>query len=210
MKNIVFVGIFLLLLICIPFAISHFKKAYVPTALPVPMPANISSPTVAQIDSSFTPPFYPGLSWTVDEKQKLGTDIKDRVIYYSSKNTFGHFGMLGKEWVATKKNISKEEIYLLDHDFKSYYGVGLSKLGWLQDTKLNGFRLSPMVADGPTGSLWGYIKVENGIIKAIILESRLPVSISGIGATGQCPCDITFRMFVSKPQVLNQVLPKFP
>ncbi len=217
---------FLFLLIMIPFITFILQKKssklpvenFAPTVIPSPIEESHATTTKLVPESKnpqdkqqlpFTP-FDLELSWTIDDKQELWTDIKNQVIYYSSKNTFGHFGMPGKEWIAIKKNISKEEVYTISNDFRNAYDRELSKLGWLQYTKLGGFKLSPIEAGGPVGNVWGYIKVENGTIKAIIFSSRLPVSISGMGSTGKCPCDVTFRIFVSNAQDLTKVLPKSP
>ncbi len=224
-KNKFYIAVFLFLLIVIPFITFTLQEKgsepSVTNVIPTIAPSATEEPYATitefvpesespQDNQQLTPPpFYPGLSWTVDDKQELGTDIKDRVIHYSSKNTFGYFGMTGKEWTATKRNISKEEIYAINKDFESYYDREVLKFGWLRDTEINGFSLSPMVADGPIGSIWGYIKVQNRKIEAIIF-SWLPVSISGMGSTGKCPCDITFRIFVSNPQDLTKVLPTSP
>ncbi|GEM_PF-5517541 len=163
-------------------------------------------------EKPFIPPLYPELSWVSSEKQELRLLLGDSMVYYSSRTHSGSFGVVGKEWEATRQNISKEELYKVDGDFTKYYNDELTKHGWVFSTRTNGFLLQPMATDGPGGGIWGYTKVENGTLYAIILQKKKPISLftPPVGSPDPCPCDITFRIFVSNPQDLIKVLPKSP
>lgn len=202
-KGKFFVVIVLLLLIFIPLITFILQKK---SSKP------LESKSLQDEQQFVTPPFYPKLLWTPADNQELKKLLSDRMVYYSSKNRDGNFSLSGKEWVATKQNISKEELYKLVSDLTNYYEDEFTKRGWIFSTKVNGFLLQPMAADGPGGGIWGYIKVENGILNAIVLQKKIPISLFGptVRSPDPCPCDITFRMFVSNPQDLTKVLPKSP
>lgn len=233
-KNKFYIASFLFLLVFIPlitFTFTLQKKSskppvanIAPTVIPTVIPsateeprATITEPVPESISPQSNqqlkpPPFYPELSWKITDKQELKKSLGDYVVYYSSENHDGKFSLSGKEWVGVKQKISQVKLNKMEGDFTNYYNDKLTKLGWASSTEINGFLLQTMAADGPSGGIWGYIKEENGVLSAIILQKETPTSLftPPEGSSDPCPCDITFRMFVSYPQDLTKVLPTAP
>lgn len=195
----------LLLVVCIPLILFLLQK----NVSKPPVVNNTNNSTVTT-QMEFIPSFYPGLSWSESKKQELVNSIKNNMIYYSNKNTFGHFGIQGKEWIATKRNLSKVELDNVVSDVIHYYGSKLSKQGWKDSVKTNGFLIQAIEADGPGGGIWGYIKLDNGMVRAIIFQKRWPYFLDDPVSTENCPCDITFSMFISDAEDLTKLLPKSP
>ncbi|QQG40483.1 MAG: hypothetical protein HYV37_02840 [Candidatus Levyibacteriota bacterium] len=227
--NKFYIAVFLFLLIVIPFITFTLQKKssepsvtnFIPTIAPSATEKTTATITEfvpvsesPQDNQQLTPPpFYPGLSWTLVDKQELKKSIGDYKVHYSSKNHDGNFSLSGKEWVGVKQKISQVELNKMEGDFTNYYNDKLTKLGWESSTETNGFLLQSIAADGPSGGIWGYVKVENETtLEAIILQKETPTSLFSPpeGDPDPCPCDITFRIFVSNPQDLTKVLPTSP
>lgn len=154
---------------------------------------------------NFIPSLYPELAWAFSKGSK--TQASDYRIYYSSQKLDGNISLLGKEWVATKQNISEEELLKLESDFRNYYDRKLHKFGWNLDIKTNGFLLQTTNAGGPRGNIWGYVKGGKGLVWAFILQTTR-TSMTGIPPPSLgCPCNMEFRVFVSDALLLDNVLP---
>jgi hypothetical protein len=112
--------------------------------------------------------------------------------------------MNGKEWIASKSNLSRDSMNNLLKDFGSYYDNKLSAMGWdayYEDKKYN---FSPLAADGPGGSMWGYVKVKDGRLSEVLLATFTP--IEDFGGMATCPCDVGFRVFVSEAVPLEELI----
>lgn len=140
--------------------------------------------TVGSLDA---PQFLSLLKWKdvdTNDKGSLYQDIKDSVLYY---NLDTPISIPGKELVAT---VNQKDT------FETEYDTQLTKDGWSQSNKYNGHPLSTIAADGPTGSIWGYTKIVDGSLRAIII-SRNSISKTTGKVTTECPCSYEYRIFVS-------------
>lgn len=155
---------------------------------------------------NLVPSLYPGLSWTPRDK-RLESQSSDYRLYYSSQKINGDVPLLGEEWVATKQNISEKELLKLESDFRNYYDREIRKFGWNLDIKTNGFLLQTTNAGGPRGDIWGYVKVDKGVVWVFILQTTR-ISAAGVPPPSLgCPCNMEFRAFVSGALSLSDILP---
>lgn len=139
------------------------------------------------VDSLDAPQFLSLLDWKdvdTNVKGSLYQDIKNSVLYY---NLDTPISIPGREWVAITDTKG---------EFETNYDDQLIKEGWSQNNKYNAHPLSTITADGPTGNIWGYSKIVDGNLRAIIISRGSISKTTGKVTTG-CPCNYEYRIFVS-------------
>lgn len=149
------------------------------------------------------PPLFPQVSWEefieTQENKLLG-----EYGLYSQGEIFGSIRMNGQEWTASKGNLDRGSMDKLLASFRSYYDNELTKLGWITYHEDGTYNFSPSAADGPGGSIWGYVKVKDGKIREVLLQNITP--IEDFGGRAVCPCNVTFRVFVSEEVLLEELI----
>ena len=135
------------------------------------------------------PSSYMGYTFTklASESGALGKNA----LYLGNKG----YNLEGTEWVVKKNNVSDAEAAQFGKDFTSFAEVQLSRLGWVKEGEHKGAKVAPVAANGPTGSVWGYLKTDNGKIQVMILKSDK--------GKPTCPCNIEFRVFLSNVENLD-------
>lgn len=128
-------------------------------------------------DSVSIPELFPEVSWR-------GPEIIDKednqiFIYISKMKDGGDWefysepiSLSGKRWTA---ELDKNDYLELLQSFESYYDIELEKRGWVKwDTlTLESYEITPLAADGPTGSSWGYLNVKNNSVQEVVLTNLI-------------------------------------
>lgn len=156
-------------------------------------------------DKITIPPLIQGLVWKEETDNLLKGD------YMVSYNNFKYqedpknrkqeiVKLYGQLWIAN--------VYDQGEHFKNFEDL-LKKSGWNFSVDLDDIKLSfdgPQ-ADGPNGSLWGYIKVENNKLRLIGLSSNL-IEYTDVGNGGpvqvECPCTYELQVFESGEVDISQ------
>jgi hypothetical protein len=74
----------------------------------------------------------------------------------------------GSRWEI---DLSKSNQPSVSNEILDYYEEQLVNLGWSEEPiRAGNYEFTPMIADGPMGSVWGYLRMENGIIQEFILS----------------------------------------
>ncbi len=151
------------------------------------------------------PMLFPRVTWTrfQPDESKLRKSLGKESIYVSGKK-YGTSSIDGQEWEGSAKNLTREEINTILNDFRNYYASKLTAKGWATEVAYTGYKLSPLFADGPGGSIYGYITLKNGQLRAVILMEETP--IENFGSIAKCPCSIGFRVFVSEIVPISGIL----
>lgn len=151
------------------------------------------------------PPLYPGYKWSkegVDESAGYRIYWIDYGLPLEDQN--GNFIVTGFEWVT---KITVDE-YGEEEDLNNYYEYELGRLGWKGQVENDNVQFSGGDADGPTGSVRGYVKIDDGYIQNIKVSKELlgPWNNAGEIPQPDCPCEIEYRIFVSEPVVIPEEL----
>lgn len=86
------------------------------------------------------------------------------------------FDLNGEEKVVEYNDVNLEEMEKLRKEFRKYYSDKLRD--WETSVKVDGKSVSPIFTDDPGGSIWGYVKVCKGNVRAIILQEQIPTDLS--------------------------------
>jgi hypothetical protein len=114
---------------------------------------------------------------------KNASQVSPNGIFYEATNTDPHVSI----WQKTVSDPQAEgdlPFYGGDQDFTEYYRKTLNDLGYKSETIFfdknfnistyrdsNAYALYTIMADGPTGSILGYSKYDNGKIRIIVISS---------------------------------------
>lgn len=165
-------------------------------ALPITPPSTTPSPTT-NIEA-FAPPELPkNHEWTKTEpndQDSIYNTNREEIIFADDKG----ITIAGEEW----ETISSDKTSDLDE-----YQDTLQKAGWQNSIDHNGYNLSAVAADGPTGGVWGYMKVANENIRVIIVSLRTISKTTG-KTVYPCPCDYEYRVFVSEIVPIKKLIPE--
>lgn len=112
--------------------------------------------------------------------------------------------MNGQEWIASEENLDRDLMNKLLVSFREHYDKELTNLGWSAHYEDEMYNFSPLAADEPGGSIWGYVKVKDGKLREVLLQKVTPTEDFGDMAT--CPCKVTFRVFVSEAVPLEELI----
>lgn len=157
---------------------------------------------------------FPEINWELIKENK----IFDFAVYYDNYSTatdsanaiVGNKALVGQLWGSTVGNLNHDELGQLVKSFSEYYSSEeLESEGWQEFVNYEGIRLSALAADGPSGSVWGYLYIEDEELKVIIVshETEGPWTTSeNTPATLNCPCTISFEVFVSEPYPLEDIV----
>jgi hypothetical protein len=141
------------------------------------------------------PKLFPEVEW------KENNNVSDiNTIYISNNREQKRKQLKGDAWISSGK-YSKEEILSLIENFQNYYTMNLPQRVWKQNYNYFGSDISPIFADGPIGSTWGYLKVEDNYLRMIALSYDDKSSLEP-----NCPCTLTLEVFVSEKTDLNKLL----
>lgn len=165
------------------------SSSSVPTATPTPTIEDLLEP----------PELYPEVNWGEFVESEFNKSLGRSALY-----SRGPIRMNGMEWEASKDNLNRDSMNALLTGFDKYYDSELTKKGWSNNYQDKQYDLSPLAADGPGGSIWGYIKVNNGKARVILLEKITPVE--DFGGVAKCPCDVGLRVFVSDIEPLEELV----
>lgn len=138
------------------------------------------------------PPSYMGYTFSklTPDKNTLGKTA----LYYDNKP----IGLEGTEWVVTKNNLSDKEYASSIKDFETFTNIQLQKLDWVTEKTIDGHKFSVLSASDPTSNVSGYLKIMNGKIQVILLQTQRDKL--------QCPCNLEFRIFLSNVYNLQDLI----
>lgn len=143
------------------------------------------------------PPLFPGLSWQEISDAELEQS-------WASQDTLSYKDISGDEFRRDNEyvelNIKKGWSIDIDDEYglqiKEYYRNEFKKFDWSWEVIVHEFEIHGVAAGGPMGSMDGYLKVENGYLREIILDER-----SGQGTK--------FSIFISDIVSLKDIIPEY-
>lgn len=209
-KTVIIVGVialFLIVLVISAYMLNTKGRIETANVSTTPQKIKTAIPTPKNLGPSGyqfkIPDLYPNLSWThVNFRDQR---IKSPGLYYNYEPL--KVAVSGEEWSA-KLSVETDKNYTeLISAFSSYYQDTFENLRWKSETKIDGKTLMPIVADGPTGSLWGYLDIADGKMKVVMLSYNTTFSQSKTLPL-VCPCNVEFRVFESAVIDLNATVLK--
>jgi len=155
------------------------------------------SPTPSSSSNTLGAPQLPtSLNWNPVDQSDTNS------IYNNNKGSFIYAShaedvdIKGSEWVSVQENES---------DSIKEYQSTLLKNGWSNYIRYNNRTIATVAADGPTGGVWGYLKVVDEKITVIAISLRT-VSKNSTRTTYPCPCNYEYRVFISTPVSISEAL----
>ena len=114
----------------------------------------------------------------------------------------------GHLWMATIKNLSDSQLNDTREKFQKYYDDSLKSTGWdwQQDLDSKHISFSGPSADGPLGSIWGYVKIQNEKLRLLGLGYQITdyTDVSNGGPIEiKCPCTLELKVFESDEVSVN-------
>ena len=154
--------------------------------------SNVLQSSLEPSNTPFSAPIlYPSLSWSktsADDAKSIRNSLKF-FLYYDYEPV--NFRPDGKEWVSRRSGSTPSVILDIEAKFSSYYNLELKKTNWSESIKYGGKNLMTMFGDGPTGSVWGYLKIVEDKVGIILFSSD---TLQG-----------EFRVFVAEPISLSKI-----
>lgn len=190
-KGIIFLGLILIVVFVLGLALAWFYLGERPrdeTNLNIGGTPAVNAPQKSKLED--LPELYPGVTW--QESELISKDSNEYFLYVSDEP----FSLNGQRWIS---RLSSEEFSEHKKIFENYYEDELTKRKWAsEDLTLKGHKVTPMVAEGPIGSSWGYLALDIKSIREVVL------SYVSLGETQNYELEI----FVSDIYEIDDVLPK--
>lgn len=120
------------------------------------------------------------------------SDLGENALYVSNEP----ISFKGQEWQAVNPSISEKTYYSYKSTFKNFLERELYKKGYVKNLTQNGKMYQTVVADGPTGSQWGYLKISNGKIQVIVVSAEKSLINNSFEV----------KIFLSNVEDLNKIL----
>lgn len=126
-------------------------------------------------ESVTIPELFPEVSWQGPE---IVSKEDNQIFIYISKRAKGGgwefysepISLSGKRWTAT---LDKDNYSELFESFENYYIRELKNNGRGETLSIGNFEISAIIADGPTGSTWGYLISKDGSVQEIVLSNTV-------------------------------------
>lgn len=159
---------------------------------------NTAKPTLNPEETLKAPKLYSGFEWIevdTNEANSMQRNLsKAPLLYVNYDPVF--ISIRGREWKYNSGTLNTfEEMYALREKHTTYYSNEASNFGWEQSVDYKNKRVNVIAADGPGGSLWGYVKIVEDKMRVIILQESNDEAVLPIPG---CPCKMSFRVFVSE------------
>ena len=134
----------------------------------------------------------------------------EKIVNYGTSGgyLFGDSSFCGQEWIAIVENFTHEEIIKFNQSFSSFDSEFLN-LGWERRISEGGFEITGVAADGPDGGMWGYVKVQNGRLRTVVLSRHYTRTQKSLDDNygERDPSGMEFRIFISDIVSLDKILP---
>lgn len=164
--------------------------------------------------SVIAPPLFTDVRW-----QKVPFDPSKTMDFKMAYNDFKYIQeptkrnekfiqLPGHLWMTTIKNLSDSQLNDTRVKFQKYYDGTLKDSGWdwQQDLDSMNISFSGPAADGPLGSIWGYVKIQNEKLRLIGLGYQITdyTDVSNGGPIEiKCPCTLELKVFESDEASVN-------
>lgn len=154
---------------------------------------------------------WPGVGWSQSKIVE-----KEQALYYDGSflegpdaDFSGSVDLKGREWSGTFETDSSEEAGGKIESFQDYYRGKLEESGWESQCWFKNVRMMPVSADGPGGSIWGYVKSRKDEVQVVLLSYK----IIGEAAQREGPVAIDvegveFKVFISEAVPILDYLPE--
>lgn len=167
---------------------------------PTPIPSFVPTATKKLTPNNSIPtlPLYPQFMWTkTSDADNKSIEKTSSTLLYKNAGEPTAIKFSGAEWNTVQKVLSNKELGTVDNAFAKYSDTQLKNSGWDQKTTIGTTTFDTIAADGTTGSIWGYVKVENENLQLIILSEEIEHTKATEPPT--CPCTVTYRIFEANP-----------
>ncbi|OGY96280.1 MAG: hypothetical protein A2122_01515 [Candidatus Liptonbacteria bacterium GWB1_49_6] len=162
-----------------------------------------ASPTSEELSADSAkwniPPLFPDVAWRTPSQEESHRDYF--TIYIGNGTSLEELN--GTEWIF--KQNTQEGDKTFSQDFEIYYRKEASEKGWGFEIPFKNNTLQAPSADGPMGSLWGYLKRKDNLVRLIGLESHWNYTYSSPEEGGVCPCSEELRVFLSDPLPIDKI-----
>ncbi|MDO8603934.1 MAG: PDZ domain-containing protein [bacterium] len=173
-------------------------------------PTCISTKSNNVTDSLDVPKLFPDFKWT-----KVSKTVMEEKEFSSGYISFRKFSdqdytkidsLKGEAWSIIYEYGSPPD-YSINEKFDSSFAEKFPKEDWVWKTNVHGYEIMGGAADGPTSGVYGLVKIENGKLRAVVIDR------SG-SYKGTFPDDAeliatTYTIFLSDPVSLSEVLPNY-
>lgn len=199
-KYRILISLFFTLLILIPASfylkslLSNTSKQSSPTASSLPASPQVNGSEFIDLNTFNIPDNFMG--FTITPVERADSSIEESAFYFDFKS----FSLPLKGWVARKEGLRSEDYTKYQKLLRDYFNSELTKRGWAADLEVNGKVLQPLTADGPGGTIWGYVKRSGDKFQVVIIQEtsssykKQPIS----SLEEDCPCNLSFFVFFSE------------
>lgn len=181
------------------------RRAFLPTPI-----ANITPTSTQKFYANNTTPelqLYPQFVWTKTSKSdKKAISNTAGTLLYKNAGDPVNITFSGVEWSTVQKISNDKELGTVYTAFSKFYDTQLTSSGWKQKTEVASTPFESIATDGPTGSMWGYVKVENEKLQLVVLSEEIYSAKETDPPT--CPCTVTYRVFITNPTPTANLISK--
>lgn len=173
--------------------------------LPTPLDDTLPSPISYNYATTLTelPVLFPELSW--QEVDPRNSRMKEYEVLYvtNDEGSYSYSGVKlpGKEWTTQKSYTADEGWTTISQNLMKYFEDNFSKIGWGSRVQLPGYTLQASAADGPLGSVWGFVGVKDMQVRVVTFEE-----VRSDNGQGVCPCKLTYWVNISEITPFEEVL----
>lgn len=171
-------------------------------------PIEIPSPT--PITTSILPvDAISDLSWKVVESTDPSSILQTTktLLYTRFGSPINNLSITGSEWESSGVVTAEMDNTA---DIRRAYTSMLSDAGWVQQLKYDDKTVKVIAADGPSGGIMGYLKETDNAMQVIIIDHMItPLSEPSRQSQSLCPCEYTYRVFISNPIPVADVLKEY-
>ncbi|MDO8270001.1 MAG: hypothetical protein Q7T54_05040 [Candidatus Levybacteria bacterium] len=172
------------------------------------------TPSLTPSTSILPPEVAPYLPWRVvdsNDRESIQNSNKDTLLYTRFGNPIQNINIAGKEWISTIEFNSDAERDK-SQDFRDYYEKLLDKNGWGYDIKIDQTKtIKGVAADGPVGGIHGQLKTVGSSIQIVVFDYSIRsfVESKEFISPISCPCKYEYKVFISDPIPLAEVLKNY-
>lgn len=157
-----------------------------------------------------------GFNWVENDANE--EDVKDSRIMLDDRFTNkGSENMSFSEILAPGK-IYHTSLTSKESSYSGDTGSSIDKIlkgtmestGWSSSTRYKDYLVSGMAAGGIRGSISGYVRIEQGLVRTIVYGYRYDGNWISSGyepAHLECPCTLVMTIFISEPVALENYIP---
>jgi len=158
-------------------------------------------------DLNIIPALHPDYEWKVQSEDERGDwNLGKNALYID----FDPYALPGPQWIMQLQDVSKDTFSDTRRLLEDYYQSEFKAKGWSMDIETQEYRLAGIAAGGHGSGIYGSVKKSANNVRVFVYsystDFKNPVRTNEDGEQDACPCDFTFRVFVSDIISLEKLL----